>query len=199
MAALAQWEDLITGPQLEGHIADILSILFEPTNILITHVGPAIATQLSDPAFTQHPKSYQDLIDLSASHIEKLHPRDRSEFIRGHPRIGEVSNLSALSAAEQASKKTPPEVLKQLERLNVIYEWSYPRLRYVTFVNGRSRAEIVPEMKKLLGITGDLDDVTQESTVVWNEGSKEWLTELNRSVHATILIAKARLDALGVI
>jgi len=31
--------------------------------------------------------------------------------------------------------------------LNALYEESFPGLRYITFVNGRSRAEIIPEIE----------------------------------------------------
>ena len=31
--------------------------------------------------------------------------------------------------------------------LNNLYEASYPGLRFITFVNGRSRAEIIPEFE----------------------------------------------------
>lgn len=31
--------------------------------------------------------------------------------------------------------------------LNSLYEDAFPGLRYITFVNGRSRAEIVPELE----------------------------------------------------
>lgn len=54
---------------------------------------------------------------------------DKAEFIHGHPRIGEQSSLSALSAAEQARFATPPEVLERLRVLNVEYERRYQGLR----------------------------------------------------------------------
>lgn len=31
--------------------------------------------------------------------------------------------------------------------LNALYEEAYPGLRFVTFVNGRPRADIIPEMQ----------------------------------------------------
>jgi 2-oxo-4-hydroxy-4-carboxy--5-ureidoimidazoline (OHCU) decarboxylase len=31
--------------------------------------------------------------------------------------------------------------------LNAFYEETFPNLRFITFVNGRSRAEIVPELE----------------------------------------------------
>jgi len=37
--------------------------------------------------------------------------------------------------------------------LNAFYEETYPNLRYITFVNGRSRAEIVPELEVRLSLS----------------------------------------------
>jgi 2-oxo-4-hydroxy-4-carboxy--5-ureidoimidazoline (OHCU) decarboxylase len=54
---------------------------------------------------------------------------DKAAFIHGHPRIGEQSNLSALSAAEQAKYATPPEVLERLQVLNTEYERRFQGLR----------------------------------------------------------------------
>lgn len=197
MATLGQWNDLAPGPDLDRQIAIILSILFEHSVILDNKVSPDLAKQISDPSFLDHPKSYHDLIDLAASHIQKLEVQDRTAFIAGHPRIGEVSNLSAMSAAEQASRRTSPEVLHQLEQLNTAYEKAYPGLRYITFVNGRTRAEIVPELEGVLGFTGGVENYKPEPIVVHQVGSQEWEAELDRAVHDVILIAKARLIALG--
>ncbi len=194
---LDQWQNLDSGPELGGQITTILSILFEHSSIIDGKISPDLTERISDPSFLDHPKSYHDLIDLAASHIEKLEVRDRAAFIAGHPRIGEVSNLSAMSAAEQASKRASPQVLHQLELLNAAYEQAYPSLRYITFVNGRTRAEIVPEMEKLLGLMRGIEDSTPESIVVHQIGSQEWEAELDRAVHDIILIAKARLVALG--
>lgn len=69
---------------------------------------------------------------LSKRAIDLVHTWPTSEkasFIHGHPRIGEQSNLSALSAAEQARYATPPEVLERLRVLNIEYERRYAGLR----------------------------------------------------------------------
>jgi hypothetical protein len=57
---------------------------------------------------------------------------DQASFIHGHPRIGEQSALSVLSAQEQQARTataTPPEVLQRLAYLNALYERRYPGLR----------------------------------------------------------------------
>jgi 2-oxo-4-hydroxy-4-carboxy--5-ureidoimidazoline (OHCU) decarboxylase len=61
--------------------------------------------------------------------IHTWQPEDKAAFIHGHPRIGEQSNLSALSAAEQAKYATPPEVLERLKVLNQEYERRFTGLR----------------------------------------------------------------------
>ena len=54
---------------------------------------------------------------------------DQASFIHGHPRIGELAGLSALSAQEQTKLATPHEVLQRLAYLNEEYERRYPGLR----------------------------------------------------------------------
>ncbi|KAK4139674.1 Oxo-4-hydroxy-4-carboxy-5-ureidoimidazoline decarboxylase, partial [Dichotomopilus funicola] len=85
-----------------------------------------------------------------------------------HPRLGEkhktpkndnnhqnnseeddTKGLSALSRAEQARLRSGDDGddwAEELGRLNAQYEARYPGLRYVVWVNGRGREEIVREM-----------------------------------------------------
>lgn len=181
-----------TSGDLPGFLEHSLGILFEPSPILkaklVPNLGRTIQSSSSSPI-----ESYGDLVDLSLYEMSSWSSSERASFISGHPRIGEVSNLSALSAAEQASKKTPPEVLERLEYLNSQYEVAYPGLRYITFVNGRSRAQIIPEIEGVLG----LEDGKIREVVIHQEGSKEWTKELDRAIDDVGLIAKARLSAMG--
>ena len=73
----------------------------------------------------------------------------------------------------------------RLSELNQAYEEKYPKLRYITFVNGRTRAEIIPEIEHLLSLA----DGTQEF------GSEAWTKEMQRDLKAIWLIAKARTQA----
>ena len=132
----------------------------------------------------------QDLIDIALDAISTWDSDRKALFIAGHPRIGQVTNLSAFSAAEQASKAASPEVLARLENLNDRYERSYPGLRYITFVNGRTRAQIADEMDQKLGESSDPD-------VVHEAGSEEWNKELERAIVDIGLIAESRSKALG--
>ncbi|KIJ23274.1 hypothetical protein M422DRAFT_39695, partial [Sphaerobolus stellatus SS14] len=127
----------------------------------------------------------------------------KAEFIASHPRIGEINNLSHLSQQEQASKATPPEILTRLRQLNALYERKYPGLVYITFVNGRSRAQIKDEMQGKLGIDDQWgrDDFERASAeiVPIEVGGVEWIGELDRAIKDVGLIAKNRLKTLGVL
>jgi len=182
----------------------VVSTLFEHSPVLDEHLVPGLAS--SSSTFT----SYADLIDQSTTIIRSWSPTLQSAFISGHPRIGEQNpnQLSALSASEQARHSTPPWVIERLGWLNGVYEGRYPKLRYITFVNGRTRKEVMEEMERALGVenaqgpgwkdgeglsvgggVGERDRV--------REGGEEWLKELERAVGEVILIAKDRVRKLG--
>ena len=63
---------------------------------------------------------------------------------------------SAQSQAEQAQLNTGgEEEAQKLRHLNDEYEKTYPGLRYVVFVNGRSRPVIMEDMKRRIA-AGDI-------------------------------------------
>ena len=68
---------------------------------------------------------------------------EKIEALAAHPRIGERS-------PEQHGDD--PAVLAELAELNRAYEERYG-FRFVVFVNGRSRAEILPELRRRLEST----------------------------------------------
>ena len=68
----------------------------------------------------------------------------RIAVLDAHPRIGATQGLSTRSAAEQGAwGGTDPTTFAMLERLNDEYESRFG-FRFVVFVAGRSRADIVP-------------------------------------------------------
>jgi 2-oxo-4-hydroxy-4-carboxy--5-ureidoimidazoline (OHCU) decarboxylase len=73
---------------------------------------------------------------------------ERIAVLAAHPRIGAAAGLSARSAAEQGGA-ADPETLRALELLNAEYERTFG-FRFVVFVHGRSRAEIVPVLQARL-------------------------------------------------
>jgi 2-oxo-4-hydroxy-4-carboxy-5-ureidoimidazoline decarboxylase len=75
---------------------------------------------------------------------------ERIAVLDAHPRIGATSGLSARSAAEQrAAEPTDAATLAELERLNAAYEARFG-FRFVVFVRGRSRADLLPVLRARL-------------------------------------------------
>ena len=69
--------------------------------------------------------------------------------LNAHPRIGdEVRALSELSLREQGGDQDP-ETIAELARLNDEYERRFG-FRFVVFVNGRSKAQIIPVLRDRL-------------------------------------------------
>lgn len=69
--------------------------------------------------------------------------------LNAHPRIGDdVRALSELSLREQGSDQDPATIA-ELGRLNEEYERRFG-FRFVVFVNGRSKSQIVPLMRDRL-------------------------------------------------
>jgi 2-oxo-4-hydroxy-4-carboxy--5-ureidoimidazoline (OHCU) decarboxylase len=201
MDALPALEAIQGSPHSSPHspLAIALETLFEHSPILVNLLEPQLnaVLKLSSPL-----ASHTELIDTALSEIAKWDLKDQSEFISGHPRIGESKNLSKLSASEQGTQSispTPPEVLARLAHLNACYEVVYPGLRYITFVNGRDRAAIAEEMESVLGFVHSTDSKEPAiDTMVSKEvESEEWIRELNRAIDDVGRIAKSRLRALG--
>ena len=183
-------------------LAVALEILFEHSPILIKSLEPQLSDILKN---SSHPlESYTQLINYAIEQIKTWDLSAQSQFISGHPRIGENKNLSKLSAKEQQGSgviiPTSPEVLARLSHLNAYYETRYPGLRYITFVNGRTRLEIAEEMEDMLSLPHTLspDNPPFDTIHPVDIASEEWKRELDRAVHDIGLIAKSRLGTLGV-
>jgi 2-oxo-4-hydroxy-4-carboxy--5-ureidoimidazoline (OHCU) decarboxylase len=73
---------------------------------------------------------------------------DQIEALATHPRIGQRVNISEQSAREQGSEEDPV-LLAALVRLNKSYERKFG-FRFVVFVDGRPRAEILSLMRQRL-------------------------------------------------
>jgi len=81
--------------------------------------------------------------------IQQMSEAERIAVLNAHPRIGAAAGLSARSAAEQSAGATDRETMRTLELLNAEYERTFG-FRFVVFVDGRSRAEIVPVLQARL-------------------------------------------------
>ncbi|KAG6837370.1 hypothetical protein H0H93_010972 [Arthromyces matolae] len=202
MSTLPALTELSSGLSAPGSpLAQALTILFEHSPVLILTLEPELARSL---AHTSPLASYSELVDKAVTLINSWELLLQSQFISGHPRIGETKNLSMLSAKEQSGRPdvpnpTPPEVLARLAHLNACYEARYPGLRYITFVNGRSRHAIAEEMEDKLGFAHSLEPATPPvgDVAVVDVQSEEWIVELRRAVGDIGLIAKSRLSMLG--
>jgi 2-oxo-4-hydroxy-4-carboxy-5-ureidoimidazoline decarboxylase len=116
-------------------------------------------------------RMFDDALDIALSM-----PVDQQvELVDAHPRLGAApGSVSALSYTEQGYDRAPAgasETAAELERLNEAYEKRFG-FRYCTFVAGRSRETLLPEMRAALG--GDRD------------------AELRRALTAVVDIARDR-------
>ncbi|KAL1409579.1 hypothetical protein Q8F55_003570 [Vanrija albida] len=194
--------DLTSEPALQS----ALETLFEPTPALTRLLVPAVRARLSAP-----PASYAALVDLCAEAAQSWGWADKAAFVAGHPVIGEVKGLSAHSAKEQGGvRPTAPVVLARLAHLNALYAAAFPGLRYITFVNGRTRAQIVPELEAAIGLPpspvplpDDFDTAVPliESdtlrALIRDPAGEEWRAECDRAVADVWLIGHARLRNMG--
>ncbi|CAF3438064.1 unnamed protein product [Fusarium graminearum] len=121
-----------------------LDLLFEPS--------PAIHSTLIPVLRESEYTSYPELIDACRSRLVSLASSSSPtnpdatllSILGSHPRLGAKKVESAQSAAEQANLQGQGE---ELAKLNQEYEEKFPGLRYVVFVNGRGRPEIMENMK----------------------------------------------------
>ncbi|KAJ5782486.1 Oxo-4-hydroxy-4-carboxy-5-ureidoimidazoline decarboxylase [Penicillium paradoxum] len=130
----------------------VLDTLFEPSPELHRLMIPVLANQTFS--------SYTALIDAVGGRMSALSapdsPTDRDVLfgiLGSHPRLGRAptnpEHLSELSKKEQAQlNEGAEEQAEKLRALNAEYEEKFPGLRFVTFVNGRSRDVIMVEMRQ---------------------------------------------------
>jgi hypothetical protein len=112
--------------------------------------------------FVERLAQEEDPLTRADALIDELPYEDKVEACEAHPRIGERS-------PEQHGDD--PEVLAELTRLNRAYEEKFG-FRFIVFVNGRSRAELLPVLRERL------------------ERRKE--DELDTALHALVAIARDR-------
>ena len=137
--------DQIPSLSTEERVA-ILDLLFEPSTQLHTLSVPL----LHDQKFT----SYAELIAAIGVQLTDLSESASTSdttwlhsILGSHPRLGAKKVDSAQSHAEQAQLQGSDEETEQLRALNEEYESTFPGLRYVVFVNGRSRPVIMQDMR----------------------------------------------------
>jgi 2-oxo-4-hydroxy-4-carboxy--5-ureidoimidazoline (OHCU) decarboxylase len=84
--------------------------------------------------------------------LERMSEEDKLEALNAHPAIG-AKRLSVRSAAEQGTD-SDPAVLTELAYLNQVYEEKFG-FRFVVFVNGRPKAEILEVLRERIANTSE--------------------------------------------
>lgn len=99
------------------------------------------------------------IVASARSEIARMTEDERIAVLNAHPRIGaDPASLSALSAREQAGD-TDAAALRELAVLNDEYERRFG-FRFVVFVAGRSKSEIVPILRERLRRTREDERAT---------------------------------------
>jgi 2-oxo-4-hydroxy-4-carboxy--5-ureidoimidazoline (OHCU) decarboxylase len=108
----------------------------------------------------------EDPLGAARDVIAELPEEDKAAALAAHPRIGEPS-------PEQ--RGTDPAVLAELAYLNQVYEEKFG-FRFVVFVNGRSRAELLPILQERLARTREeeletgLEELVRIAEDRWRRG-----------------------------
>ena len=90
------------------------------------------------------------ILASARTEIARMTEAERISVLNAHPRIGaDPASLSTLSRREQAGG-TDAATLQELAAMNDEYERSFG-FRFVVFVAGRSKAEILPVLRERLG------------------------------------------------
>ena len=114
--------------------ADELAELFEGQTRLVERLA-----ELEDPLGRAH--------DV----VAELAEEELVEALAAHPAIGARTGLSARSSVEQGTE-SDPVILSELAYLNQVYEEKFG-FRFVVFVNGRPKGEILDVLRERLART----------------------------------------------
>jgi len=98
--------------------------------------------------FVAHLAQLEDPLGQARKVLADAPEDEQVEALAAHPRIGQRVNISERAAREQGSDEDPV-LLVALARLNKSYEQKYG-FRFVVFVDGRPRAEILSVMRQRL-------------------------------------------------
>jgi 2-oxo-4-hydroxy-4-carboxy--5-ureidoimidazoline (OHCU) decarboxylase len=113
-------------------------------------------------------------LDNADAVIAALTDEEKVEALDAHPAIGQQQGLSSRSAAEQGSDSDPC-ALVELAALNMAYEKRFG-FRFVVFVDGRPRSQIVRVLRSRLARTREeeLDTALHELVAIardrWQRG-----------------------------
>lgn len=162
----------------DAQLTAVLENLFEPCATLNVYLLPYVRSTSFG--------TYTELIELCRSKLLELVESykvgngkpDSNEgqvlqtkickIVSAHPRLGvpkkKASTLSVHSQNEQKSLSADGaggvELAQQLQNLNAEYEQTFPGLIFVVFVNGRSREEIMKNMRYRIAHSNWIDEVS---------------------------------------
>jgi 2-oxo-4-hydroxy-4-carboxy--5-ureidoimidazoline (OHCU) decarboxylase len=123
-----------------------LEAIFQRSPILISRLLPVVMPD----------DTPERIVEMAHEILDSLDERDRIATLDAHPRIGDpVSALSSLSATEQGAA-ADAATERELADLNAGYERKFG-FRFVVFVRGRSKREIVPVFRARLARTRELE------------------------------------------
>jgi 2-oxo-4-hydroxy-4-carboxy--5-ureidoimidazoline (OHCU) decarboxylase len=108
-------------------------------------------------AFVEQLSALEDPLGRAREVARELSDAEQQEVLDAHPAIG-APTASARSAAEQGTDDDPA-VLAELAELNAEYEAKFG-FRFVVFVNGRPRREIIPVLRERLERPRDVELAT---------------------------------------
>ena len=106
----------------------------------------------------------EDPLGSAEGAIAELDGAERLEALNAHPAIGARAGLSERSAAEQGTD-ADPVILTELAYLNQVYEEKFG-FRFVVFVDGRPKAEILDVLRERLERTQEAELETALSELV---------------------------------
>lgn len=116
-----------------------LAAIFEHCPALLAQLSPLVM-----PGDTP-----ERISEMAHEIIDSLDEAERIATLNAHPRIGgDARAMSELSQREQGADRDP-ETLRVLAALNDEYERKFG-FRFVVFVAGRSKREIVPVLRERL-------------------------------------------------
>jgi 2-oxo-4-hydroxy-4-carboxy--5-ureidoimidazoline (OHCU) decarboxylase len=121
-------------------------------------------------AFVDQLAQLDDPLGRARDVARALSEAEQKDVLDAHPPIG-GKPTSARSTAEQGTDDDPA-VLAELAELNAAYEEKFG-FRFVVFVNGRARREIVPVLRERLWRTRDeelatgVDELVQIAVRRW--------------------------------
>ncbi|ODV90045.1 hypothetical protein CANCADRAFT_1776 [Tortispora caseinolytica NRRL Y-17796] len=128
----------------------VLDKLFEPSQILADKVRSDLEkTEISFTSYDEIAQYVGRILRGMNSSESIQEQKDLLAILGAHPRLGAKKVESAQSQQEQASlQAAAKEEQERLAELNAEYERTFPGMIYVVFVNGRSREEIMKNMRE---------------------------------------------------